>query len=256
MGRIILLFSLIVVLASPAVMYSATFEELELPPEGSHQGQMLLGVTMSVGMPTGDLIDAEEAFLQNTTYTFDNETTKRVEVTHLAFGVGITFEYMPYDYVGIRTRFRRGVIVQRTNFGTDYKNWREFLYTDYALYAGVAFHATTRKSWDFTLTPLIGYAYYTYHATPVAEKILAGYEGDTKRSGTGLTYGAELNCTMYFSGGLYLAFGFEWIRNPVSISPEYDLTNPQTNARYLEGGTGGTIDSYSFIFTVGYAFAN
>lgn len=256
MKGIVSIITVLIVAFSLRAASAAEFEELELPPEGSHRGQILLGFFSAIGIPRGDLIDAESDFLADTTYQFDNETTKLIEVSHLTFGVGLMFEYMPIDYVGLRVKLRRSMIVQRSNFGPDYKNWREFLYTDYSGYFGVAIHATTRERWDFTLTPLIGYATYEYNATPVGAQIITGYSGDTKRTGSGITYGVELNMTMYFSGGFFLAAGFEWIRNPISFSGEYELANPQTEASYLEGSTSGTIDSFCFIITAGYAFYN
>ncbi len=257
MPRGLLLPLMLALFVSVASMgFGAAFEELELPPEGSHGGQMLLGAFVAVGVPTGDLIDEENAFLDNTTYTFSNETTKAVEVSHLSFGMGLSFEYMPIDYLGLRARLRRTIIVQRSNFGEDYKNWKGNLYSDYAFYGGISVHATTRKMWDITFTPMIGYAVYQYTATPVAHQIVPGYSGSNRRNGSGISYGAELNCTMYFSGGLYISFGFEWLRNPVEISEPYDLQNPQNSRKYLDGKTGGTIDSYCFILSAGYAFSN
>jgi hypothetical protein len=80
--------------------------------------------------------------------------------------------------------------------------------------------------------------------------------GETKRSVNGLTYGAELNCTIYFSGGLFVSFGGEWIRNNLDFGKAYDVTNPQTTRKYFNDGSSGVIDSYSFILTAGYAFSN
>jgi hypothetical protein len=36
--------------------------------------------------------------------------------------------------------------------------------------------------------------------------------GENERSFSSLTYGAELNCTIYFSGGLFVSFGADWTR--------------------------------------------
>jgi len=101
------------------------FDELDKPPEGAHKGQMFLGVVISVGAPSGELVDAETAFVDGSTYTFENEVTKQLKVSHLFFGVGASFEYMPIDHVGAKTRAMQTIVVQRTEFGTDYENWRE-----------------------------------------------------------------------------------------------------------------------------------
>ena len=232
------------------------FDELDKPPEGAHQGQMLLGAFISFGKPRGDMIKAENEFLENTVHTFDNGTTKLVEVTHYSIGLGVVFEYMPVNHIGIRSRFRNSLIVQKTNFGSEYENWRGTLYRGYSMNLGPSIHATVRKSWDFVLIPSIGYDYGTYSATPIASRIVDGYDGSTKQKVRGITYGAELNFTAYFSGGLFISVGGEWIRNMLTLKSEYDLTNPGTGKRYYEGKKSGTIDSYCFVLTSGYAFSN
>jgi hypothetical protein len=237
-------------------LFAIDFDELDLPPAGAHEGQMLLGAFVTAGMARGDIIDAENDFVDKSTYTFENETTKLLEVAHLPLSFGISFEYMPIDYVGLKARLRRAFVVQRSTFGPDYENWRETLYSDYSFLVGVSLHATNRVRWDFTLTPLAGYSIYSFTATPVAGQILSGYSGKMKREGSGFVYGAELNCTIYFSGGLFLAMGYEWMRSPVEFSEPFDLVNPQTGTRYMDGSSGGQIETHSFILTAGYAFSN
>ena len=246
----------VLILLFTGPLFAIDFDELELPPAGAHEGQMLLGAFVTAGMARGDIIDGENAFVEDTTYTFENETTKLLEVAHLPLSFGISFEYMPIDYVGLKTRLRRTFIVQRSTFGPDYENWRESLYSDYSFFVGVSLHATNRRRWDFTLTPLVGYSIYSFTATPVAGQILSGYSGKMIREGSGFVYGAELNCTIYFSGGLFLAMGYEWMRNPVEFSESFDLANPQTGTRYMDGSSGGQIETHSFILTAGYAFSN
>ena len=239
------------------------FDELDKPPEGAHRGQMLLGAFVSIGVPFGDVIDAESEFLKDSYYIFPNGTAKLIEVSHLSFGFGVSFEYMPMDYVGVKARLRRSSITQRSNFGTDYESFSGALYKDVSFYVGPSFHTTMRKRWDFTLTPLVGYAVGVFHAAPVGSEILENYisgaklTGETERKTNGLTYGAELNCTIYFSGGLFISLGGEWLRNTLSFDPAFSITNPQQPGKvYLDGKTSGTIDSASFILTAGYAFSN
>ncbi len=257
MKKIAIIFLCALMLILTNVLYAVEFDELDKPPEGAHKGQMLLGAFLSIGIPQGDIIDAEEEFLEDTTHTFENETVKLVEVSHLTFGFGISFEYMPFDRIGVKTKFRRTVVVQKTNFGSEYKNWRGYLYRDYSLYLGPSIHATYRKSWDFTLTPTIGYAYGRFAATPVGRKTIAGsYPGETRKDAQGLSYGAELNFTAYLSRGIFISIGFEWLRNSITLDSAADVTNPQTGVEYFDGKSSGNIDSYSIIITSGYAFSN
>ena len=245
------------------IAVSSEFDELDKPPEGAHEGQMLIGAFFAFGWPQSSLIDAENQFLENSYYTFDNDISKALEVSHQSYALGISAEYMPIDHLGAHLRIRRTYIIQSTTFGSEYENWKGNLYKDFSFYVGPAFHATTRKSWDFVLTPLIGYSIAKYNATPVAKKILQSYDpmnpekysGDTSRETQGLSYGAELNCTIYFTGGLYVSIGGEWIRNNLKFDKEFNLTNPQTGRRY-SGGTSASLDTYSAIITAGYAFSN
>jgi len=240
---------------------SSEFDELDKPPEGAHEGQFLVGAFFSFGWPKSELIDAENDFLKDSYYTFDNGISKSLEVSHQSYALGISAEYMPIDHLGAQFRFRRTYIVQNTIFGSEYENWKGYLYKDYAFYLGPAFHAVTRKSWDFVLIPFIGYSIAKYNATPVAKKTLQDYDtgekysGDTGRKSKGLSYGTELNCTIYFTGGLYVSIGGEWIRNKLKFDRGFDLTNPQTGNKY-SAGTSATIDTYSVIISAGYAFSN
>ena len=250
------LVSILILISPLSSLRGADFEELDKIPEGAHKGQMLLGAFVCIGVPRGDVIKAEEHFVKDSTYPFDNETTKLVEVSHLSMGGGLRFEYMPLNHLGLQLNARRSFIMQRSSFGKDYQNWRGALYKDYSLYLGPSLHATVRKQWDFTLTPLLGYAFYSFHATPVYARMNTDYSGSMSRKGSGITYGTEINCTLYFSGGLFVSLGVEWMRNPVKFSEPFDLTNPQTNKKYFEGKTAGSIDSYNFVLSSGYAFSN
>lgn len=236
--------------------HAADFDELDKPPEGAHKGQMLLGGFFSIGVPYGNSIDAENNFVKGSTYTFSGSgTTKLVEVSHLSFGMGLVFEYMPIDYVGIKSRLKRTAIVQRSNFGPDYENWRGYLYQDISLSVGPSFHTTSRKMWDFTLTPVIGYAFARYEAAPVAGQILSSdISGKRKKSMNGFTYGAELNCTLYFSGGLFISVGADWTRNMIDFGGPMDIK--KNGATYFNGKSSGVIDSLGCIISAGYAFFN
>ncbi len=233
----------------------AEFDELDKPPEGAYGGQMLLGGFISIGKPLGNIIDAENTFVEDQTHTFENEVTKLIKLSHMSFGLGLTYEYMPIDHLGAKVKFRRSIIIQRTVFGSEYKNWRLVTYSDYSLYVGPSFHATTRKTWDFVFTPFIGYAYGEYNATPVADELKESYDAPGPRSVSGLTYGAELLCTIYFSGGLFVSFGGEWTRNNLNFGSAYTETYSGGDP-FLDGATSGTIDNICFTLGAGYAFKN
>jgi hypothetical protein len=238
----------------PLPLCAIDFDELDLPPAGAHGGQMLLGFFVTAGFAGGPLISAEEDFIQNSTYTFENETTKLIELAHLPLSFGVNYEYMPIDYVGIRGRIRRTWVIQRSTFGSDYENKRGTLYSDYSLLLAIAVHATNRKQWDFSFAPIIGYSFFRYTAASVPAKLFDNLSSKN-RTGSGFVYGVELNAIVYFSGGLFISLGYEWMRNPVAYSDAVNLTNPQTGAGYADT-SGGHIDTNSVIITVGYAFSN
>lgn len=238
----------------PLPLYAIDFDELDLPPAGAHGGQMLFGFFVTAGFAGGPIINAEDNFVHNSTHTFENEITKLVELAHLPLSFGLSYEYMPIDYFGVRGKLRRIWVIQRSTFGSEYENVREILYSDYSFLIAIAVHATNRKQWDFSLAPIIGYSLYRYKAVPVASQLLENVSGEN-RKGNGLVYGVELNTIIYFSGGLFISLGYEWMRNPVKYSEAMNLTNPQTNAVYADT-SNGYIDTNSFVLTVGYAFSN
>lgn len=248
----IAIMSLLVLLPLP--LSAIDFDELDLPPAGAHGGQMLLGFFVTAGFAGGPVIAAENDFVHNSTHTFENETTKLVELAHLPLSFGVQYEYMPIDYIGLRGKLRRTWVIQRSTFGSEYENERGILYSDYSLLAAIAVHATNRKQWDFSLAPILGYSLYRYNAVPVASSILENVSAES-RTGSGFVYGVELNAIIYFSGGLFISLGYEWMRNPAKYSDALNLTNPQTSAVYADT-SGGYIDTNSVILTVGYAFTN
>jgi hypothetical protein len=234
---------------------SAEFDELDKPPEGAHEGQILLGAFFAFGWPRGSFIDSENDFVKGSYYTFSNDISKSLEISHQSYALGLSFEYIPIKNLGAAARLRRTYIMQSTNFGSEYENWKGYLYRDISFYVGPALHATNRKSWDFVLTPLIGYAFGKYNATPVAKKTIDGYSGNTGRTANGFTFGSELNCTIYFTGGLYVSLGGQWIRNMLNLGSEYNLTNPQTTRKY-SGSAKSSLDTYGILISAGYAFSN
>ena len=135
------IFIILFLLSTIQFSYGSIIEELDEPPEGAHEGQITLGLYLSFGYPIGSAITAEESFLDNSAYTFtDSGTTKALWVSHLAFSFGLTFEYMPIDYLGIRARYRQSMVIQRTLFGSEYDNTSETLLNNYALMVGPSIH--------------------------------------------------------------------------------------------------------------------
>jgi len=252
-NNILIITAMVLCLISSAM--SSQFEELDKPPEGAHEGQMFLGGFVSVGIPFGDLITGEENFVKGNFYQFnESEITKELLLTHLSYDFGLSFEYMPIDYVGVKTKLKRVIIVQRTLFGQDFQNWSKTLYNSYSFLAGPSFHLTNRKQWDITLTPVVGYGIAEYDATPIAAELIAGYSGDRKRDVSAVTYGAELNLTIYFSGGLYISIGTDWNQYPVTFSP--NLTLSQSGNTFLEGKNSGSLQTINLAISAGYAFDN
>jgi len=69
-----------------------------------------------------------------------------------------------------------------------------------------------------------------------------------------MTYGAELNLTIYFSGGLYISIGTDWNKYPINFSPAYSLS--QGGNTYLDGKSSGNIQTINLALSAGYAFSN
>lgn len=242
-------------IAFSSISYASEFDELDKPPEGIHKDQIILTGAVSIGVPYGDLISAEEKFTKTSTYTFENELTKLIYLSHLSFGLTISGEYLPIDYIGIRSKIRRSVIVQNTNFGADYQSWKKTLYSDYSVYFGPSLHVTNRKPWDIALSPMVGYAFATYKPTPIASVLIDGYTPPPTQQFSSITYGVDVMLSIFFSGGLVLQIGGEWIRNNVIFSSTPDAVNPQTNQIFYTK-KNATIDSILFCISAGYAFYN
>lgn len=253
-----LIIILLLLFATTSAMASE-FEELDKIPEGAHKGQMFLGGFVSIGFPFGDMINTENDFLQKNYYDFsESQISKELVVNHLSFDMGVSYEYMPADHIGVKSKLRYTTIVQRTAFGSDYQNWSGLLFNAYSILAGPSFHLTNRKQWDISISPLIGYGFGNYEAAPVADKLVTGFNNDGKRNVSGLVFASELNLTVYFSGGLYLSLGGEYSYYSVSFSPAYSMTQPTTNNGNGKtySSSGGSIQTINIILSAGYAFSN
>jgi hypothetical protein len=232
------------------------FEDLDKDPIGAHKGQILLGAFFSMGGILGDTVTQENLFIANTVYTFSSSgTSKLVWLADIGFSAGLIFEYMPIDHLGIRTKFKGTLNIQRTLFGANYQNWSQVNYRDFSLYAGLAAHVTNRKQWDITFNVLAGYAAagltpatvaYALNKTAYSTEVYAG----------GYTMCGEVNFTAYFSGGLFFSIGFDWTMNMISVAAPFTFTNSQTGAVFASEKKDFINHTLSFIFSAGYAFSN
>lgn len=257
-------------LFSPLFALAVHFEELDKPPEGAHRGQMMLGAFASIGAPIGRIIGAENSFVRYSTYTFmDNFVTKRFLLQHLSFSYGLFYEYMPVDHLGIKVKMRRYNIIQRTQFGAEYQNWTKLLYSDYSFFLGPSIHVTSRKQWDFALTPLVGYALGDYRATPIAERLVYNftevtldhvvfwYAARRNKRAYNFVVGGEASLLIYFSGGFMMSFGFDWTMNMLTFKGPFYLMNPQMpHLWFFPNKNSSYLHSFCFMLSAGYAFSN
>ncbi len=235
---------------------ASKFADLDKEPIGAHKGQMLLGAFFSMGGIIGDTITAENKFIDNTVYTFTSSgTSKLVWLSDIAFSAGFIFEYMPIDHLGIKTKLKGTLNIQRTLFGPNYQNWSQIAYRDISIYAGLSAHVTNRKSWDITFTPYFGYSFggltpatvaYALNKTSYSTEVYAG----------GFSMGGEANFTAYFAGGLFVSVGFDWTMNVMSLAAPLSFTNSQTGIAYAPDIKDFINHSLSFILSAGYAFSN
>jgi len=257
--------AIFITLLMASLAWASKFDELDKPPEGAHKGQMLLGAFFAMGGVFGEIIEAENDFVKGSTNEFkSNEIIKKLWIDHLGFSIGVCFEYMYIDHMGVKAKLKKTIVMQRTLFGSQYKNWNEFLYDDYTICVGPTFHATNRKQWDFTFTPVIGVSFGKLNATPIADKLVKSdnaatpynYKGPGEKDVINFTCGGEFNFTVYFSGGLFLSIGFDYTMNLIQLDRAYELTNPETGNEYFKGQDSSYLHSLSFILSAGYAFSN
>ena len=280
---------LITILLAVMPAYTVKWEELDKAPEGAHQGQMLAGAYAAFGLPLGTIINNERGFVSHTPYTFqDSFVTKNILLIHYAISYGLFFEYMPIDYLGCKFKVRSSTIMQSTKFGSEYRNWSSLLYRDYALYVGPAVHYPMRRNWDISLTPFVGYAFGKYSATPIASRLIYGdpynllnyntsigpdetarrvfyykYLGNRKQVVNNFGIGAELNVTLYISGGLFISFGCDWIMNMLKFGEKFYLNNITSysifrlkSSRFFDKNNSGPLYTVSFVISAGYAVSN
>lgn len=261
--------TVILLMAAVSYVHAAQFEELDKPPEGAHKGQMLLGIFATIGVPYGTIIDAENKYIKNSTYTFfNNFITKKIMLQHLTFSYGLFYEYMPVDYFGLKVKAKRSSVIQRSQFGAEYENWTRLTYSDYSFFLGPSIHFTSRRMWDISLTPLAGYALGKYVATPIAAHLIYSlsiptmnqlvffYNAKREKQAYNWVIGGEFNISMYFTGGFYMAFSFDWTMNMLEFDSKFYINNMQTYAWFFPNKSSSYLHSVCFMLSVGYAFSN
>lgn len=142
------------------------------------------------------------------------------------------------------------------------------MYNDYSFLMGPAIHFTSRKQWDISLTPVAGYALAEYIAVPIADllvysfsrpsmmQLVWGYGGRRKKSTDNVVVGAELNVSVFFTGGFFMSVGCDWTMNMLTFNKPYYLMNPQTLHLFFPMTTSSYLHSICFILSAGYAFSN
>jgi hypothetical protein len=253
-----LFLSILMILALCAQLSAKSrFDELEKEPEGAHKGQMILTAIVSVGGAVGPGIAREKDFAESSVYEVVTDTYKKLWLSHFHFSAGVAFEYMPINHLGIKIKLKGDFVQQRTRFGSDFENWSLSLYRAMTVAVGPVGHLTNRKRWDVTLNPVIGYSFGGYQAAPVARELInSDLVGSVDEQLLHmLTFGAELNFSIFFSGGFVLSLGFDWNMYIINQKNPFNLTNNQNGQTYPTE-TKTSFHNLSFILSVGYAFKN
>lgn len=236
--------------------YTSVLDDIDKPPGGAHAGQMIILGFASIGLPFGTLMDSEESFIDGSFYTFEDvDTTKMVDLLFLSFNFGFSFEYMPIDNFGIKARVRNDLIVERTLFGSAYRNWNEVIFSAYSFTLGVPYHFTVRKNWDVAFSPYVGYYTGKIQPAPVAGALFDGFSEPSSISVSGLLYGSELNALFFFGNGFVLSFGIDWSYFNVDAGGAIGAVHPQTGKEYSSSGSQ-SFHTVNLVISAGYAFSN
>jgi hypothetical protein len=89
------------------------------------------------------------------------------------------------------------------------------------------------------------------------------YLGNRKQVVNNLGIGAELNVTLYISGGLIISFGCDWIMNMLKFGEKFYLNNLTSfsifrlkSFRFFYNNNSAPLHTISFIISAGYAVSN
>jgi hypothetical protein len=231
---------------------AVNFDELDKVPGGAHAGQQFVAGWVSMGIPFGSVLTAERNFLKNNVYEVSADTFKRLWVNHLHFGIGASYEYMPIDHLGVKGKLGYTTVFQKTQFGSDNRNWSTPLYNELVFLVGPSFHLTNRKKWDVIFTPYVGYAFASYKPTPIAATLLDDYSSGKSKNVSNFAFGSEIAIVGYFSGGFFMSLGLDWNLRLLDFGSGFNLT--QNEKTFFPGGKSSKIHSFDITISAGYAF--
>jgi len=258
--RIIIVF---VIIFSFKYAEAVRFDELDKIPEGAHARQTFVAGWVTMGKPFGSVLNAERNFVKTHEQKISEDTYKYLWVDHLHFGGGVSYEYMPIDHLGIKTKVGYMTIFQKTLFGSDNENWSIPLYKELCFLIGPSFHLTNRKRWDLTFTPYMGYAFAAYKPTPVAKELIRDpdykFVSGKAKNVNNFAFGAELAAVSYFSGGFSMSIGLDWNLRFLDFGNGFNITRKDKNSHdtiSFKGGKSSNINSFDIIISAGYAFIN
>lgn len=142
------------------------------------------------------------------------------------------------------------------------------IYSDFSLFFGPAIHFTTRKAWDISFTPVVGYALGEYKAAPIAAQLIYSlttmteqqliffYNAKRKKQAYNIVVGGDLNISMFFTGGFMISVGFDWTMNMLKFNNKFYINNIQTLAWFFPNKNSSYVHSACFMLSAGYAFSN
>ncbi|MBN2433788.1 MAG: hypothetical protein JXK07_00825 [Spirochaetes bacterium] len=228
-------------------------DDIDKDPIGAYQGQILLGAFFSIGIPFGSAIDSEKEFIDKTTYTFEEQQiTKTVVINHLNYSVYIFGEYIFYDHIGLRLNIGHNNVLQRTNFGKNYKNYSNSLYNDISILVGPSFHLTVRKKWDVVLIPQIGYSFASYAPAPSANDLFDSFDQKTTFTDSSIVWGSQIEGVYYFSNGFFLTTGLAFTYQSLSLKP-FSRTQPPPSKEFNDNSSEVNLSLFKIYVSVGYA---
>jgi hypothetical protein len=251
-----LLNSLIFIFISAILIAQTRLDDLDKNPIGSYGGQALFGGSVSLGIPSGTSMSAEDEFAKDTTYTFEEqEITRTVVISHVNYSISLFAEYLFVDRFGARLTMNRNVVLQRTHFGKNYKNESFPLYQDVSFLLGPTAHLTIRESWDAVLVPQIGYALASYDPAPCLDILFDEFSQDSVFDQGIFVYGAELHGMYFFDNGIFISAGVSYTHIDLNYD-SFTRTTPEPSIDFNNGSNTATLGLTRFLITVGYSLFN
>lgn len=228
-------------------------DDLDKNPVGAYGGQALFGASISLGIPSGSLMAAEDSFVQDTTYTFtEQEITKTVVISHLNYSASLFGEYMFVDRFGARLTLNRNYVIQRTHFGKNYKNESYPLFQDVAFLLGPTIHSTIREPWDVVFIPQLGLSMASYDPAPCADVLFTDFSQDKVFEQNIFVFGIEVHGMYYFENGVFVSAGIAYTHITLEHEP-FGREAPEPVVEYNDGKSEATLGLTRFIVSFGYA---